>query len=319
MCRRRANKEKKRRFVERERGIALILALLILFVISTISAGIMFSTQNEVLASTSYRLTTQARYVAEAGSQRAANWLLHTYSPTGLSSGYTLNTCPTVYTSTSLPFGFTNNTTAYPSSVISTVLLESASFNNAVALTSSFTGSGSGLPNPTLTVVAQLVTAQQVSGTWICKWKIISRAQVGLIRKATIQVVEILQNASSSTTSSIPNFNYGLFATGTGCNVVTMSGGQYTQSYNSTSAGNVGSTSPSTSKSGGDVGSFGNVSISSGAYIYGNLFSSYSSAGVSGGPSGGKNSASCSTSALYAANEDNSGSVITNNQAWYEI
>lgn len=291
---RRVNPQKKQSRFGRERGVALIMALLILFVLSTIAAGLMFSTQNEILAATSFQLTTQARYVAEAGSQRAADWLLHTYSPTGLSSGYTLSSYPVVYTSTGLPFGFTNDTTTYPSTALSTDSSQSASFSTAVALPSIYTGTGSGLSNPTLSVAAQLLSATQSGSTWICKWKIISRGQVGQIRKATIQVVEILQNTNATTNSSVPPFAYGLMATATGCNVVTMAGGQYTQSYNSTAAGNVNNSNPTTSHTGGDVASFGNVKITNGAYIYGNLFSGYSAKGVSGGP-GSSNPTGCSS------------------------
>ena len=56
---RRVNPQKKQSRFGRERGVALIMALLILFVLSTIAAGLMFSTQNEILAATSFQLTTQ--------------------------------------------------------------------------------------------------------------------------------------------------------------------------------------------------------------------------------------------------------------------
>src|ERR1035438_3749220 len=131
--------------------------------------------------------------------------------------------------------------------------------------------------------------------------------------QAQVQIVEIVDNVpTTGVPTPIPNFNYGVFATGTGCNVITMAGGQYTKSYNSALPANVGNTNPTLSASGGDVAAMGNVHMTNGAYIYGNLYSAYSAKGVSGGPSGLNGSAACSSpNSLYAINEDNSGSVIT--------
>src|ERR1035437_4916165 len=71
-----------RRFCERriqhgarQRGVTLILALLCVFIMSVIAAGLMFSTQAEVWSSANYRYVTQSRYVAEAGAEQAINWL----------------------------------------------------------------------------------------------------------------------------------------------------------------------------------------------------------------------------------------------------
>src|SRR3990172_1750001 len=64
-----------------ERGIALVIVILTLFVLTTLAAAVIFVTQSEIWTSANYKLATQARYAAEAGSQRAANWLVHDYTP----------------------------------------------------------------------------------------------------------------------------------------------------------------------------------------------------------------------------------------------
>ena len=59
-----------------ERGIALILALFLMTALSVLGASLMFLSQTETYASLNYRVMSQARYAAEAGVQKAANFLL---------------------------------------------------------------------------------------------------------------------------------------------------------------------------------------------------------------------------------------------------
>ena len=56
-------------------GIALILALIVLFILSAMAAGMMSVTQTEIWSTSNFRTTTQARYIAEAGIQQAVNYL----------------------------------------------------------------------------------------------------------------------------------------------------------------------------------------------------------------------------------------------------
>jgi len=64
--------ERKRR--AREQGIALILVLLAMLVLSVLAAAIVFTARSETFASYNYKLDTQADYLAKAGIQRAINW-----------------------------------------------------------------------------------------------------------------------------------------------------------------------------------------------------------------------------------------------------
>lgn len=58
-----------------DEGIALILVMLALLVLTTLAASIVFTARSETFASTSYRLNTEADYVAKAGIESAINWL----------------------------------------------------------------------------------------------------------------------------------------------------------------------------------------------------------------------------------------------------
>lgn len=57
-----------------DKGIALILVLLAMLVLSVLAAGIVFSARSETFAGANYRLDTQADYAAKAGIETAVNW-----------------------------------------------------------------------------------------------------------------------------------------------------------------------------------------------------------------------------------------------------
>jgi len=63
-------------------GVALILVLLAILVLTTLAAAMVFSARSETLASYNYRVGTQAEYVALAGVQKALNFFNGSnYSP----------------------------------------------------------------------------------------------------------------------------------------------------------------------------------------------------------------------------------------------
>jgi Tfp pilus assembly protein PilX len=55
-------------------GIALILVMLAMIVLSLLAAAIVFTARADILASYNYKLSTQADYLAKAGVQEALNW-----------------------------------------------------------------------------------------------------------------------------------------------------------------------------------------------------------------------------------------------------
>jgi len=56
------------------KGVALILVMLAIVVLSVLAASIVFSARSETYASYNYRTSLQADYVAKAGLQRAINF-----------------------------------------------------------------------------------------------------------------------------------------------------------------------------------------------------------------------------------------------------
>ena len=58
---------------EREKGIALIITLILVFVMSVMAISLMFVSQSETWSSLNYRLMSQTRDGAEAGINSAAS------------------------------------------------------------------------------------------------------------------------------------------------------------------------------------------------------------------------------------------------------
>jgi Tfp pilus assembly protein PilX len=56
------------------RGVALILVMLSMLILTMLAATIVFTARAETFASNNYKLDTQADYLAKAGIQRAINW-----------------------------------------------------------------------------------------------------------------------------------------------------------------------------------------------------------------------------------------------------
>ena len=59
-----------------ERGMAIVIALFLMAILTALGTSLMFLSQTETYASMNYRMMSQARYAAEAGIQKASNFLL---------------------------------------------------------------------------------------------------------------------------------------------------------------------------------------------------------------------------------------------------
>jgi len=67
----------------KRKGIALILTLILVLVMSVMAVSLMFLSQTETWSSLNYRLMSQARDGAEAGINSAANYIVNTYTQPG--------------------------------------------------------------------------------------------------------------------------------------------------------------------------------------------------------------------------------------------
>ena len=237
-----------------QKGVALIIALVVLFLLSALAASLIFVTQSEMWASANYRLLTQSRYAAEAGAQSAVNWFENNYtSPTTFTSYdmtkspvqcKTGGTCPTVGSAIVLGGSASN----YPDSTVETA------FHNALNAQTV-----PGVPNATYSVTAELLQMQ--SGA-LQTWQITSVGNITGARGAATQVIETVQR------SGTPTFTYGLYATSNACpKSIDFSGSAQSDSFNSAlgayGGANVGSQ--------GNMGTPGSVGMSGSAEIHGTL------------------------------------------------
>src|SRR5688572_30021597 len=87
------------KILSNEDGIALVLVMFMVLVLSTVTTSLMFVSQTEVWSSQNYALTSQVRYAAESGTSAAANHLMFAYVPPGTNAGdplasYNMNVSP---------------------------------------------------------------------------------------------------------------------------------------------------------------------------------------------------------------------------------
>ncbi len=237
----------------KERGVALILALILLLVLSVMAVSLMFLSQTETWSSLNYRLMSQARDGAEAGVNAAVNFLLYSYTPPGGAgdalSNYTMTASPVTYSGRPVILSAnTNKSSNYPVSSVQD------SFNTAGhgGLTAGYTTVNYGA-YATLLSMQQVTVYGSTTPATIQTWQITSDGSINGIRNAQVEVSAILERPIT------PVFTYAAFATSNGCSALTFGGGGTTNSYDSsTVVGGVASTQPY----GGNVGTNGNLSTS---------------------------------------------------------
>src|ERR1044071_115453 len=99
-----------------EEGIALILAMFMVLVVSLLGAALVATGRTETLSSLNYKSLSQARYAAESGLHSAANYLIYSYVAPGTDAGDPIN----VYDMTVSPVTYNNQPV-----VLSTTVAES--------------------------------------------------------------------------------------------------------------------------------------------------------------------------------------------------
>jgi hypothetical protein len=264
-----------------ERGIALIIALFLMTALSVLGASMMFLSQTETYASLNYRIMSQARYAAEAGVQKASNFLLD-------SAQYAIPT----------PVGGTDPMTAYDTTK------SPVQWGNAPVVLSAKTGLASNYPvtavkdafntaahgtlaagNATLTynAYATLISMQKFDsygGTQqvVQTWEITADGGMSGSTKATVEVVAQIE------TPKVPANSYAAFATANACDAIYFHGNTTVNSYDSSdpsfSASIAAGLAHSTMSTGGDVGTNGNLHIDGSVDVEGNLYTPRSGVGT---------------------------------------
>ena len=242
----------------RESGVALIIALICLLVVSCLAAAMIVSTQSEIWTTYNYRLVTQARYAAEAGSQLTVDYLQNNWhapaSPLFTDTanfdrtsfpvkyiGTLVSGCSTKpYTCTVVmnagAFGIASGTYAFDTT--DETNFKNVFYPSSAPATLSLPSSAPAGTTPTYAVAAQLLEVDpdpNNAGGWITSWKVFSQGTVG---KARVQLVEVVNKVATSGNTPPPVlFPNGVVALGTSCGAIKMSGGSVLKSYDSTLSG----------------------------------------------------------------------------------
>ncbi|MDA2927266.1 hypothetical protein MYX78_08550 [Acidobacteria bacterium AH-259-G07] len=245
---------KKRR---QERGIALIFALLVLLGLSTLAASITFVAQTETWSSYNYKLLTQARYLASAGEQRTINWLTYTYTPPTDLSSYDTTKQPVEYDGDPvLLTAIDGESPNYPDSTVQNSFY-AALHDQPLAATGV---QGTYSANATLLRIELVSNALASQSSVSATWQITSQGEISGVRTATVQVVTTVERGGE------PIFQYAVFGSGSGCDVVSFGGGGLVDSFDSSQ----GTYSATVDTTDGDVGSNGNIYFS-GTVVNGTL------------------------------------------------
>ena len=240
----------------------MVVSMLLMMVLSVLSASLMFLAQTETASSASYRLMSQARYGAESGVHKAINYLTNTYTLPGTPADPLAN-----YDMTKSPVTFNNQPVILSSSAVGAnypIPAVQTAFNNAVRGTLA-AGSQTVSYNASAKLLSMipLVTFGGVT-TVVQTWEITADGSVAGARNATVEVTSTLEQ------QVVPAAAYAAFATGAGCGALNFHGNNTETNSYSSSAALVGG-NPNLSDSGGNVGTNGNLTEGGGADIYGTL------------------------------------------------
>lgn len=244
-----------------ESGIALILTLFLVLVGSVMAASLTMLAQSETYASLNYELMSQARYGAESGLQRAANYLINSYTAPGGGTdplvNYDMTVSPVTYNGAPVVLSANADVASnYPDASVQDAF-EAAAQGTLTA----------GRATVTYAPWATLVSMKQVStyggaNMTLQVWRLASTGTLlSTGRTAQVEVESMLERQTA------PAYIYAAFATDAGCGALKFAGGATTSSYDS---GALVAGSP-VFGSDGDVGTNGNMMESGGATINGSL------------------------------------------------
>lgn len=261
-----------------QRGMALVLAMFMVVMVSALVAGMVHVARTESVSSASYTSMSQARYAAESGVAAAANYLLSsayegvmpgtagdalanyslTLSPVTLAGGQ-----PIVLSS---DVGTPSN---YPVAAVVTAFQAASSGTLAV-------GSGTVAYTARATLLGMRQIPDSITGDMLTlqTWEItgVGRRAAGL-GSGEVEVTAVIDRTTR------PVFSYAAFATSNSCSALSFTGHAGTRSYDSRIPVAPGAT-PVTTPGDGHVGSNGNLSGGGSAEVNGTLSTPMTGVGV---------------------------------------
>jgi len=273
----------------KQKGVALIFALIFILVLSITAASLMFLSQSETWSSLNYRLMTQSRYGAEAGLHAAANYLMNTYPQPGVSvtdplSAYNMTVSPVTLAAGVTPIALGPTMNGISANYPIAATLTNFNTNTQGSLTAG-NNTVSYSVSAELLVMRQVRECQNLQNLTAQLWRLTSHGDIGVVttavRNAEVEVSALLESHVT------PCYNYAGFATGNGCGSISFNGGGTIDSYNSTPGiMTLSGGQPVTQTYEGNLGSNGNVNTAANTTINGTFSSPDTGVGACGGGGG---------------------------------
>jgi hypothetical protein len=288
------------KIIDHERGIALVLALLLTAAASALAVSLMFLSQTETYATMNYRMMSQARFAGEAGIHKAADFLLDgtkyqvpgpsnvndpltnydtTKSPVICVAGCTNLNQPVVLSASSLV------ASNYPVAAVRTAFGDGAKGTLAVGNASLSYGSYATL------ISMQKFDAYGGTQNVVQTWQITGIGTLGGVSQSTVHVEATIETPKVSANAMAA------FATSNACDAIYLKGDVKTDSYDSRIAppGSTPGPGNSTKNEQGDIGTNGNIHLQGSINANGNLYTPRQGVG------------SCNEGAVVALTETGSG------------
>jgi hypothetical protein len=235
-----------------ERGIAMLVTMFTVLLLSVLGSSMMFVARTEALSGLNYKTMSQTRYGAESGVHTATNHLLFTYIPPGTNAGdplanYNTNVSPVLYNGNPVVLSSSPDTPSnYPVAAVQDAF--SAASQGALS---------AGVGTVTYTASARLLSMRQITesitgqSATLQTWEITGQGTVPGAGSALVEVSAIVERQAR------PVYEYAAFAQDNGCDALKFGGGATTNSYDSRLYS--GSGTPATDDFGGNVGTNGNL------------------------------------------------------------
>ena len=252
-----------RRSSAKDDGIAMVLSLLFMLLLSALGTAMLVLSRSETLSSVNYRMMSQARYGAESGVHKAAHFLLNTYTlPTSAGSdpfsNYNLAVSPVRYNNQPVVLSALSGVAPnYPIAATQTAFAA-----NAVGSLTAGNATVDYSSAATLLSMRSVIPYGSYTPVTVQTWRLTARGTIQGARTAEVEVSAVIER------QVVPTFTYGLFATLTGCNALEFGGNVTTDSYDSSNISWV-SGLPAITPSGGHVATNGNLTVGGSTTIRG--------------------------------------------------
>src|SRR6266568_1735160 len=268
---------------QREQGIALLLSILCLLLLTAVAAGMMYLSATETAINGNFKSEESAYFAARAGVEEVRDRILPANAntinaslPTALPTGaggvlYVLNGVSAA--------NITNNTSPYFDDELCHDFTAIGSWYESTSTNQRCTTLPSGstwytcVPSTcSASNSAYATSAFPLEYKWVRLTLKSNNSTAYAVNGNSADTFPVCWNGTSEVVTTGGPLPGGLFATGTGCGALNIQGNAATGSYNSSTESSPSYPPTNQVNSGGDVGSNGNISLGgSSAAVNGNI------------------------------------------------